>query len=579
MLQQACWRAVLDVPGLVVMCAGLRETAVECYEMPGSAGVALGKLFQRAGGETTSSVILTSQIGKRILTSGGRYLIGNYWGEYVCFFRDRKKVFVLQGPSAGRPMYRISQGRVHLYFSELADIAGKLSVHFSVNWDYVAAHVFVPRKQSEATGIREVTTLLGGHCDEISDAGRCTHAYWSPVSFARDVRGNVEDCARELRSVVERCVGAWAGCHDNVLHQLSGGLDSSIVLGCLKDAPTHPDVTCVTHYGRDVATDERPYARLAVEAAGCRHVEIPLQERPHIDFWDTVAPCPIPRFYVSTPQELEVIELARQIGASVVTSGNGGDAAFYQCADVRIATDYIHDHGFGPSMIEVIASTAALTQRSLGVVARAAIGGLWRRRRGHANILTEALKYRNLPSAAARASFCADPWRFVHPAVRDAADLPPAKFMHVTWLSQPMTTRSNLAGLQDPEYVHPIGSELITEFCLSTPAYILCREGQTRWLARIAFAGSTPPILLKRKTKGDPQRYIHCLVDQNRQLIRERLLEGQLIKEGILDGRELTRAIEGSLKNALTVTELLAAYSTEVWLKKIRETNQRSMAA
>jgi len=98
-------------------------------------------------------------------------------------------------------------------------------------------------------------------------------------------------------------------------------------------------------------------------------------------------------------------------------------------------------------------------------------------------------------------------------------------------------------------------------------------------LARAAFAGSVPSSLLERETKGNPERYYIGLVDRNRPFIRERLMEGELVKEGIVDREALIHAFEGQSTKAEMATELLMAYSTEVWLHVIRQTKQQAMAA
>ena len=297
-LRQSHWRVVLDVPGLVVMCAGLLDRAVECYEIPDQSGVILGKLFSRRSADADGNlrVVLNQDAGKRIVQSGGRYLVGNYWGEYVAFLRDsaRKATFVLQGPSAGRSVYRTLLGGAHVYFSSLQTLR-EMRRRAICKLGLRGVHGCAVPEIGRKPGLRDVKALMGGQCDEIGGIGLVTHSYWSPVTFALSVRRDVEDCVRELGAVVRRTVHGWAGSHDRILHRLSGGLDSSIVLACLANAPTHPQVTCITYYGRDIGTDERQFARLAAQSAGCQLIEIPLLEGSRIDDWDSVSLCPTPQ--------------------------------------------------------------------------------------------------------------------------------------------------------------------------------------------------------------------------------------------------------------------------------------------
>ena len=81
--------------------------------------------------------------------------------------------------------------------------------------------------------------------------------------------------SRRMRQCVRDVVHAWASCYDHMLLSLSGGLDSSIVLACLKDAPSRPRVTCFHYYPLGADLDERAYARAAAAKAGLELLERP----------------------------------------------------------------------------------------------------------------------------------------------------------------------------------------------------------------------------------------------------------------------------------------------------------------
>src|ERR1700722_18742870 len=180
-LANSQWHSVLHHPGLTVMCAGLRDRSIECYQLPDDGGVILGKLYRRADA-AAAAVVLTGLQSNRIVQSGGRHLIDCYYGEYVAFLADRasKRVWVVQCPSAGRPVYRTVIGGMRAYFTELDDVVSHLPIDLSINWEYLAAHSITPVQQSRATGLRSVTSLLAGQCDVIDISGSATKPYWSP---------------------------------------------------------------------------------------------------------------------------------------------------------------------------------------------------------------------------------------------------------------------------------------------------------------------------------------------------------------------------------------------------------------
>ena len=77
----------------------------------------------------------------------------------------------------------------------------------------------------------------------------------------------------ELRRTARACIHTWAACYSDIVHNLSGGLDSSIVLSCLKDAPSQPNISCLHYFGTGPDEDERKYARLMAGRVGIELIE------------------------------------------------------------------------------------------------------------------------------------------------------------------------------------------------------------------------------------------------------------------------------------------------------------------
>src|SRR5262249_43983221 len=119
---------------------------------------------------------------------------------------------------------------------------------------------------------REVSEVQFG--ERVRFQGSSVHRSleWNPLAIAQT--DPIEDpgaAVAELRHTTRACVHAWASCYAGILHNLSGGLDSSIVLSCLKDAPSHPNITCLHYFGTGPDEDERKYARMM---AGRVNVEL-----------------------------------------------------------------------------------------------------------------------------------------------------------------------------------------------------------------------------------------------------------------------------------------------------------------
>ena len=564
-------KRVFDLPGLAVFAGGFRSRSIECYKLENAGGVVLGTLFGRDSTPDTrgaGAIVLDVPRSARIVATEGRELVNHYWGRYVAFIRDRVRglTWVLQDPSSSLCLFRTVVNGIVVYFSDLADCMRATETRFSIDWDYVRAHAFQYIFQTDTTALRGIAEMQGGQCDEIRGGNVLTRPYWTPTAFARCRLENPKHAESALRAAVKHSVHTWAGCYSNWLHELSGGLDSSIALGCLSDAPTQPKITCLTQYGSGAQVDERRYARIAVEAAKCDWIQDPLAERASFAPFREVAFFPRPGVYLGCLQERHLVDIARNIGATVISSGSGGDGLFGEIQDTWIPGDYLRDHGLRAGFFSVVMSTAELTQTSVSQVLCDSMSSLWKRSKPtiqlhrhlkHIRLMTEAA------IDAAKSAHC----RYEHVWVRDARGLPHCKIQHIRMMSQPMRVRAPLAQPDDPEYVHPLATQLVIELCAAMPTYLLTMGGRTRAVAREAFGGDVPAELLARRSKGNPSTFVSDLIAANLADVRETLLDGELIKRGILDRSRLKQALSGNPTD-VTPSEILIHASTERWVQQ-----------
>jgi asparagine synthase (glutamine-hydrolysing) len=82
-------------------------------------------------------------------------------------------------------------------------------------------------------------------------------------------------------------------------------------------------------------------------------------------------------------------------------------------------------------------------------------------------------------------------------------------------------------------------SQPLVELCLRIPTYVLIRNGMDRATARRAFAPDLPPEIVKRRNKGRIDQHVRNLLDANLDFVRDLILNGRLVKEGLLNRRNL----------------------------------------
>src|SRR5262249_6488610 len=139
----------------------------------------------------------------------------------------------------------------------------------------------------------------------------------------------------------------------------------------------------------------------------------------------------------------------------------------------------------------------------------------------------------------------------------------------------------------DAQYLPCLFSQPIVELCLQIPTYVLTYGGWDRAAARDAFAADIPREIARRRSKGGQGRYTLDLMERNVDAVRDLLLNGRLVDEGLLSRPKLEEVLSGRPSKVLKGTVRLRRYlMTEVWLRvcerhldlSTRRANERSAA-
>jgi asparagine synthase (glutamine-hydrolysing) len=540
--------------------------------LPRSAGVILGTLFEpcKEGVDAPRrKTVFSATETDRILSTGCRSLVTDYWGRYVAFAHDasQRRSYILRDPSGGLPCLHASFRGIDLYFSSADDCASLGILDASINWEFIATRVACDNPCTRQTAINELSAVLAGEQVEIQ-RGRTTRSFaWNPLQVAGS--NPIEDAdvaALELRRLAKACTHAWAACYRGVLHSLSGGLDSSIVLGCLRDAGSRPAITCLNYHSRGCDGDERYFARLAANHAGCALLEWERDSTVRREDMLAMERSAVPRRYLDWLQvSRREARLAREIRADAIFSGGGGDELFYRTQGILGVADYLRMRGLNRRFIEVALDAAHLENCSLWHVFREALKH--RRSRSRWNPCVEASDQRKLIAHHVRARARA-PEGLGHPLFESVRNVPPGKLWHAFSLSAPQEHYDPCGSSENPERVQPLLSQPLVELCLRIPTYVLASKGWDRAIARQAFSEDVPREILRRRSKQGMHENMAGILKRNIDTARELLLDGHLVSERLLDRRSVEAVLSGSpIEDSDAAREILDHLSTEVWLR------------
>lgn len=570
------WENKASTDGLRIFHKPLKTPGTNFYELDNECGCILGTLFQR-NANGTSELYKEAKIKPResetIVRSQGRSLISDYWGRYIAFIRPKNGIdwVVVRDPSGGILCNRFSIDGIHIYFSHFDDVAQLNLKSFSPNRSYILAEFLNVELKNNACGLDDVQEVLMGESHHISSRSFESHFYWLPHEIAdNDCFNTAGDAIEAIRSATEDCVSAWTSCFDRIIHNVSGGLDSAIVLGCMAKNHGSAEVTCLNYRTETQEGDEREFARAAARKAGFCLLEETLGGN-DIQFSELVERLPrleSPSLNIfGTPAEDFHARIAIEHNADVFFSGEGGDHVFFGVPVSVIAADFLAMNGINNAFFNVVLQTAYLTKRHFWAVLRDALVYGWGWRAWNPDSLVPPQPLPFLDQAALQSvpeNFGDYPWR---PSIDK---LPPAKATQVAILPNVLHRHLQFGRTEVADMVHPLFSQPIVEACLRTPTYLLTLDGVDRGLAREAFKDLIPNEIYLRNSKGGTGSYFIRMLVDNLPFIRTFLLEGILCQESFVKKEALDHFLSlRTFEEERNIYPVVKAIAIEAWLRKI----------
>jgi asparagine synthase (glutamine-hydrolysing) len=560
------WKRVVNADTLAVYAKEAVDPAMCQYVLHENRGVVFGRLFQSGPG--VRPVKAADLHLSAPLTDEAERLMRDYWGSYVAILHspEERKTIVVRDCSGRLPCYYTSTAGLYVFFADICDI-GAFSERFTLNSAYLTSYIYRYPLHVRETGLQEVSEVLSGDGVTISRLGIAHRCFWNPrLLCSTPGAGSYVRAEMELREVTEQVVGRWASLHQGILLKLSGGLDSAIVLGCLRRFKHPKSIVCVNSYTEHTNDDERSYARAAAKMAGVRLIELPrsLEAKAFVDALWRIPPAPKP----DVPNTMRMAMLADLNGLAdryrcdAIWTGQGGDHVFMQVAIPYLAADYLMQHRVPYGILGPLYDSAILSGHSIWSV----IG----------ETLRCMLPVRGVPP---------DPFDFCGATLmtRDAlagatsrhvaalwhagpARLPPGKQIQVDLLLDLLNRHKPLPPFERPYESHPLVSQPLLELSLRIPTYHLLRGGRQRAMARAAFKDRVPLCILSREDKGGIMDQTRALIRGSWTLLRENLLEGTLVSRGIVDRASLERLfVTQESYRATEMFALLGCIAVEIW--------------
>jgi asparagine synthase (glutamine-hydrolysing) len=575
------WSTLLDADGLRVIVPASGTSRPHSTDIRD--GIILGDFFPLTTEQRAYSVVqshsLTASQETELLKTSGRSLIKSHWGAYVLLLSNPNSatVTVLRGPMSSLACFWTDVGGVTLFFSRPEDVIEVLPVSF--NWDHICAQSVQGDYLCEETGLRGVSTLLSGDCLVVRGEQRSRRTYWTPrAGSGREAVPDLQTAARLLGATTRAVTDCWCSSHESIIVSLSGGFDSSVILSCAAAAPNRPAVRAITFYSRGSA-DERPFARSAAHKAGVplREMELPkdLDFRVLLGCARTASPV---LNFTAFATEPAMRQFSEGLNASALLTGELGDCVLGHGFGPELLGDAFDRYGTSLRLMRVLLDYSLVYRISIWRAAGLAVEECRSNRRPGSLGLFQRNKDRGitlrsqLASDEAVANYERVRPRFIHPWFQDVRDGPPAWLNTVAAMITLTSTscQAPLSGAIDRLLISPLASQPVIEAFLSIPADYHIAGSQNAAVSRRAFATLLSSEVLGRGTaKGTPEFWLRQIVAQNRPFLRELLLDGNLVKAGILDRHKVEDTLSGDLTAAkASVVDIITQLYIESWLSR-----------
>jgi asparagine synthase (glutamine-hydrolysing) len=495
--------------------------------------VAIGSLFSRSEGAAVAAILDVET------TTGNAAdrLFQELWGSYVAFAsEDNGSTSIIRDPSGGIPVHVVDAGGLAVVTDSLPGwLVDTIGRPLPVDKHLLANALAMPLLTTHRSLLRNVAQIpAGGVLSWQARFGTCRPA-WKPFARAEPA----EDRAGALRSAVLATAQAWGRVHRRVLVELSGGLDSAIVLGALGRNPEGLKVACINLTTQYRGGDERTTARAAAERWSVELVEMTAREE-DLDYRLSLAgPQPVqPLLYgLDAVLEAAVSGVAEAFDVSAIMTGQGGDAVFFQMPSDKVAIDCARADGFKAMFSAAALDAARRTRTSIWRVQ-------WHMLKDRISGTRPERMPLNVNQLGPAALEMIDPPLTDHPWLAIEPDLPPGKQLQLMAVANGQLFNGPALRGQRFALFHPLLSQPVVEACLAIPTYELSYGTQDRALARTVFGDLLPTSIARRRGKGETSVYYRRAIVENLGFLKPHLLDGTLVEHGLLDREALSLLME-----------------------------------
>ncbi|MBS0186335.1 MAG: hypothetical protein JSS34_08485 [Proteobacteria bacterium] len=537
--------------------------------------ILLGRIFEKE-----PSCVLKKETFKELSHLRKEDVLKKLWGKYIYIHipKETSQFDIVIDATGQLPFYYyIFQNGNILFASDIEIIFKVLSQKPDYNWPYLCSYLVYGNSNSIETPFKNIFELPPACFLKITPHERKTSLFWNPLDSYKNSNSPKNDAVNVLQSTLK----PWIEPYQTVCVSLSGGLDSSSLVYCLKDlVKKDQTLTALNYFHSHIkSSNELIHARKVCEETGIELIEVDASNSLPFNPSQKKHPMrpskPFPGL-VSLNWLETIFNNIPATGSFTFISGHGSDHIFMRPPSQKSISDYIIEKGLKGSkdQFKDIAQFYRDPLFSLFKLNLRTLFSHFLRMKKEKAHLKDQIK--DLPKWIKKELFQNTSSPYSHP-IDDALpqDTLPGKKDQIDALFQGFSSiQIEMMDQADPTF-YPFLYEPVIEFALSFPTYELFKNGYDRYPLRKSVSDTFKTDTVWRRDKSQTTGLFQLGIKKNLDHILSLCFEGHFVKLKLVDKESLHKTItllgDGDINHLWPLIHLV---SVEMFL---RYWDERSM--
>ena len=453
---------------------------------------------------------------------------------FTLYDSEKKKLMLARDPIGKKPLYYFWDGEKFIFASEIKAIL-EAGIKREIDEEGLSAYLSYQYTIGRNTMFKEIKKVLGGDIliFDIKEKKVEIKKYWdikeeiikeSEEYFIRKLRELLEESAK-LRMIADVPIGAF----------LSGGIDSSSVVALARPHVNYDLHTFSMGFGE--LYSELDYAKIAAEHLDTTHHEIVLEPDEVIKELEKIA-----WHYDEPLGDAAIIAnyfLAREASryVKVVLAGEAGDELFGGYSSYKLGLKTYYYFMLPKVFRSAIKGVVSLFPWNgdflkdklalvLNYVAQKDFDSAHFYISREGGMKDHELEWFTSGNCNFNENMRALPDNIKHPLNRmlalDCKNTLPERYL----MKADKATMANSV-----EERLPLMDKNIVEFAFQVPPKFKIRNGEEKYILKMAVKDLVPKEIIKRKKEGFGVPYAHWVRNEMEELVKQKLSEGKLIKK------------------------------------------------